>query len=371
LCAFLIDSEIFTEIQLEKRYWFLLIMILLGLLVLYESRRFIEPFVVAFFLAYAINPLVDWIESKGARRDYAIFTVYLVVFIVAALVLGMIIPRIIQDLAGVSRKTPSILKIFQNAGEFLNQLNRKVKLPFDLHPIGSELARRGEIWVRSFLVQVAQAILGLFSQTFLMLLIPLLSYYISRDYPQLKRRGFDWLLRNFGPYWTRTFLKIDAVFHLYIRGQLLVTFIVGALISLGLSLLGFEAAFLLGAIAGIFNLIPYFGPVLGAIPVIILGLLKSPWLVLYVILLFIAVNQIEVMFLTPRIIGGKLGLHPVVVVFLVLLGGSLFKILGMIFAVPIGALILIIFSSVYEICFEATNQESIPSRSDLKPEKPD
>jgi predicted PurR-regulated permease PerM len=356
---------------LEKRYWFLLIMILVGLLVLYESRRFIEPFVIAFFLAYAINPLVDWIESKGARRDYAIITVYLFVFIVAALVLGMIIPRIIKDLAGVSRKTPSILKIFQNAGEFLNQLNRRVKLPFDLDSIGSELARRGEIWVRSFLVQVAQAILGLFSQTFLILLIPLLSYYISRDYPQLKKRGFEWLLRNFGPYWTRTFLKIDAVFRLYIRGQLLVTFIVGALISLGLSLLGFEAAFLLGAIAGIFNLIPYFGPVLGAIPVIILGLLKSTWLVLYVILLFIAVNQIEVMFLTPRIIGGKLGLHPVVVVFLVLLGGSLFKILGMIFAVPIGALVLIIFSSVYEICFEATNQESIPSRSDLKPEKPD
>jgi predicted PurR-regulated permease PerM len=356
---------------LEKRYWFLLIMLPLGLLVLYESRHIIEPFVIAFFLAYALNPLVDWVESKGARRDYAIITVYLVLFIVAALILGLILPRLIQDLTRVSRKLPSILKIFQTAGELLDQLNRRVKLPFDLHLIGSELARRGEAWIRSFLVQLAQAILGLFSKTFLFLLIPLLSYYISRDYPQLKKRGFDWLLRNFGPHWTRTFLKIDAVFRLYIRGQLLVTFIVAGLISLGLSLLGFEAAFLLGAIAGIFNLIPYFGPIMGAIPVLILGLLRSPWLVLYVILLFTAVNQIEVMFLTPRIIGGELGLHPITVVFLVLLGGSLFKILGMVFAVPLGALVLIILSSVYEICFEVANQEPIPVQSGLEPEKPD
>jgi predicted PurR-regulated permease PerM len=346
-------------------------MIPVGLLVIYGSRRIIAPFFIAFFLAYAINPLVDWIERKGARRDYAIITVYIIISIFTALLLGTIIPRLIQDLTKVTQKLPSILKIFQNAGESLNQLNRKIKLPFNLHFIGFELVRRGEVWVRGFLIQVAEGILGVFSQTLLLLLIPLLSYYISRDYPQIKKRSFDWLLRNFGPHWTRTFLKVDAVFRLYIRGQMLVTLIVAILISLGLSLLGFEAAILLGVFAGVFNLIPYFGPVLGAIPIMIFGLIKSPWLILYVVILFGLVNQIEVMFLTPRIIGNELGLHPVIVVFLVLLGGSLFGILGMIFAVPLGALLLTILRSVYEICFEVANPERISTQSDLNPEKSD
>lgn len=335
------------------------------------SHELITPFVCAFFLAYAINPLVDFIEGKGAKRSYAILTVYMVVLIITALVVGMIIPRVMQDLSRVREKMPSLLKLFEIGALRLEKLKFNHGLPFDLSFITNELAARGEVMARRFLIQLAEGILAIFSQSFLLVFIPLLSYYISRDYPQMKLRAFRWLLRHFGAHWTNTFLKIDSVFRLYIRGQLFVTVIVGVLISIGLSIMGFEAAFFLGLLAGIFNLIPYFGPVLGALPPIFLGVLKSPWYILYVPLLFLAVNQVEVLLLTPRLIGGSLGMHPVTVLYLVLIGGKIFGIVGMVFAVPLGALVIIIIRSIYEICFGLVNCRVGAKKPDFNPEKVD
>jgi predicted PurR-regulated permease PerM len=341
------------------------------LLLFFSSRQILSPFVIAFFLAYAINPLVDFIERKGARRDYAILTVYLIGVVCAAFILGMIIPRLIQDLSRVSQKLTSVTGLFRQAGTMFDKISSHWNLPFDLKIISAELIKRWETLIRKFVIQLVGAIVGLFSQSFLLGLIPLLSYYMSRDYPRIKQKLFRWLLQHFGAHWTRTFLKIDAVFRLYIRGQLLVTLIVAILFSCGLSVLGFETAILLGILAGAFNLIPYFGPVLGAIPAVFWGMLKSPWYVVYVIILFGCVNQIEAMFLTPRIIGGSVGMHPITVVYLVLLGGKVFGVLGMIFAIPLGALLLILISSVYEICFEHPKKEPNNVKLDLNSKKPD
>ena len=117
--------------------------------------------------------------------------------------------------------------------------------------------------------------------------------------------------------------------------------------------------------------IPYFGPVLGAIPAIFFGVLRSPWHVLYVIVLFVMVNQIETIFLTPRIIGRSLGMHPITVIYLVLVGGKIFGVLGMIFAIPLGALILILLSSFYELWFGLSSKDAKNTKLDLNPKKLD
>jgi predicted PurR-regulated permease PerM len=360
-----------VERMVKHKYGLILLLVLATLLLLYSSRSIIGPFVIAFFLAYAINPLVDLLERKGARRDYAVLTVYLIVILSVVFVLELIVPRLAWELSRVSQKLPSVLVLVQKAGEILERINRHGGLPFDPQIISVELAKRWEILTRKFLVQLANGLVGFFSQSFLVGLVPLLSYYMSRDYPQIKRKSFHWLLRHCGAHWTRTFLKIDSVFRLYIRGQLLVTLIVGVLLSIGLTMLGLEAGFLLGLVAGFFNLIPYFGPVLGAIPAIFFGLLQSPWHAVYVIILFVIVNQIETIFLTPRIIGGSLGMHPITVVYLVLVGGKIFGVLGMIFAIPLGALLLILLASFYEICLGLSPKGTKNIKLDLNPEKPD
>lgn len=338
---------------LKRRIIFLILIIPLIVYILYLSRKIITSFLLAAFLAYGINPLVQFLERKGARRDVAILTIYLTLFLCGALISGIIIPRLIEDLTRLIREWPTLGKQFTQWEQILNDSLSRLPFPEYLSFITTQLAQRGQILLNQVIVDISQGFLDFFSQSLLLLvLVPLLSYYISRDYPRFKKKVYQWLALYFGQHWTQTFLKIDNVLRVYIRGQLFVTLIVGILISIGLSFLHFEAAIFLGLLAGIMNLIPYFGPILGATPIVILALLRSPWDALYVVILFSIVNQIEVLFLAPRIIGGNLGLHPILVVYLVLFGGTIFGLWGMVFAVPFGALFLIILQSIYEISFK-------------------
>lgn len=354
-----------------KKIGFLIAAIPMIIGVIYLSRAVVTPFIFAFFLAYALNPMVEFLQYKGARRDYAILTVYLIMLILAAIVWKLLVPRLIHDLTAVIHRLPQIFTDFQFFQFRIAKMLDGLNLPFNSDVLIEELTKRGEAITKNFLVQIGQGAISFFAKSLLYILIPLIAYYFSRDYPQIKRNLYGWVLRNLGNHWTRTFLKIDALFKFYIRGQLLDTFIVGSLFAVGLSILGFEAAILLGFVAALFNLIPYFGPVLGALPIILFALLKSPWLVLYVVILFLIVNQLEVMVFAPRIMSYNLGLHPITVIYLILVGGELFGLVGMIFAVPLGAIFLIIIKSIYEICFGLASDEPFPGKTDLDFPEPD
>lgn len=335
----------------KKRWFFFLLVIPLAVIILYFSRGVITPFILSFFIAYALNPMVEFFQKKGAPRDWAIITVYLIVFLMGALLVQLLIPRLINDLVKVIHRLPDIIDDIQSVEAKIVRFFKDWQIPMDWRAINAELSKRSEAALKGLLAASGAMIIQIFSRSAIYVLVPLIAYYISRDYPRLKKRSLSWIQFHLGNYWTKTFLKVDGVFRLYIRGQVLDTLIVGLLLGCGLSVLGFEAAFFLGLLAGIFNLIPYFGPVLGAFPAILLALWKSPWMVFYVILLFLVVNQIEVMFLAPRIMGSTLGLHPLTVIFLILTGGAIFGLLGMIFAVPIGTIVIIMVQSIYERCF--------------------
>jgi len=137
-------------------------------------------------------------------------------------------------------------------------------------------------------------------------------------------------------------VEIISVVTGYLRAQALSSLLVGLILTAGLLFLKVDLAILIGVLSGIFNIIPYFGPVLGAFPAVLLAAQVSLWKALYVVLLFLVVNQLESIVIFPRIIGGKVGLHPLGVIFLVLIGGELFGFGGIVFAVPIGAILQVI-----------------------------
>lgn len=103
---------------------------------------------------------------------------------------------------------------------------------------------------------------------------------------------------------------------------------------------------IIGLIAGIFNIVPYFGPIIGAFPAVIFALLKSPLTALYVIILFVAVNQIESSIISPSILGEHVGLHPVTVIFSIISGGYLFGVLGVLLAVPVASIVKVVLRYV-------------------------
>ena len=132
--------------------------------------------------------------------------------------------------------------------------------------------------------------------------------------------------------------SLDAVLNGFVRGQVIIAVLVGLMSALALTILGVRFALILGLIAGVFELVPYFGPVLGALPAVSLALLESPLLALKVTVAFIVIQQVESAILSPKIMGDRVGLHPVAVILAVLVGGHLFGFWGIVLAVPGAAL---------------------------------
>jgi predicted PurR-regulated permease PerM len=136
--------------------------------------------------------------------------------------------------------------------------------------------------------------------------------------------------------------EVNTALNGFFRGQLWICLLVGLFIYGGLALLKIPYALFIGFVAGLFDIIPYFGPVLGFLPAAALALSKSPLTVLWVLLLFVAANQIENSLISPWLIGDRVGLHPLAVIFAVLVGGYLLGILGLLVAVPAAAAVRVV-----------------------------
>lgn len=137
---------------------------------------------------------------------------------------------------------------------------------------------------------------------------------------------------------------MNGILNGFIRGQLVNAAVVGLLISAGLALLGIKYSLFIGLIAGLFDIIPYFGPIIGFIPASVLALAKSPIAVVWVLVIFVVVNQIEANIISPKIIGERVGLHPLAVIFAIFSGGELMGIVGMLIAVPVAAIVRVLLN---------------------------
>jgi len=290
----------------------------------------------ALALSVLIEPAVRWVERKGASRLAAVVTVFLILGVSGGVFLLWVVPGMIRDLNQALVKFPGYVERLQAAVDHCLVLYRR--LPNNLQGLLDISIRQSEAVFRGILVKAAAGTIALFSRALPLLLVPVLAFYISRDLrlweASVWRKLHGWLGKD-AVVLERTLIIVTG----YIRGQIIDSMAVGGLLALGLLALRIDLALLIGALAGVFNLIPYFGPAIGALPAVVLAGLRSPWHVLYVALLFFAVNQIEAMVLAPKIVGKRVGLHPVAVIFLLLFGGEYLGFFGMLLAVPIGAVL--------------------------------
>src|SRR5690606_20808787 len=158
--------------------------------------------------------------------------------------------------------------------------------------------------------RVADLLVGAFSSLVDLALAPVLAFYLLRDWPRIAMTLTSALPRSAQPGFVAGAAAVDKVLSGFVRGQLLISLIVGLLTAVGLALLNVKFAILLGAIVGLFNIVPYFGPVIGGVPAVLMALLNSPATALWAAVLLVAVNQFEAAFLSPKIIGDTVGLHP-------------------------------------------------------------
>lgn len=330
--------------------WSLLVglLLLLGLF-LYLIRAAVVPFAYALVLTYLLVPLVEYLERRGLSRVAAILLVYSGTITLLAVVLLGIVPPALVELDTLAHMIPSYTKEISDRLNEMQRLYSKVPLPASLRQVVDENIMRMEYTLLTYIRSIATFTMALFSHLLAIVIAPVLAFYMLRDLPAIKaasaaffsaeRTGLGSLIR-----------ELNIVLDGFIRGHLLVAAIVGLISVLGLSLLQIEFALLIGMAAGILDIIPYFGPIIGALPAIFLALLESPVKALYVAILFIIIHQLESTIISPKILGDRVGLHPLTVIFVILVGGQLAGIAGVLLAVPLTAGIKACFNFWYISC---------------------
>lgn len=320
---------------------------IIALLVLFVTGFFVLRPVIglafgAVFLAFLVNPLVDLIERKGASRPAAALTTYLFLGLVFAIVLAVLIPIVSTELRQAGVAVPRLVRDVQQRFASFEEKFERFRIPVRIREALNNGLQRAQSQIEAWITRLAVGIPGLFSRILTFFLVPILAYYISRDFPRWARRLLKSVPMPTRAEVVRIGTDVNRALAGYIRGQLTVGAVVGVLITVGLLALNVEFAILIGLIAAVFNVVPYFGPILGATPAVFLALRVSPWTPFYVIALFAAVNQVDSTVISPRIVGRHVGLPPFVIILAILAGGRLFGIVGLLAAVPTVAMIKII-----------------------------
>lgn len=324
--------------------------IILGLFFIRKNiADVINPFLYALVFAYILNPLVNWIEKKGFKRSIAILLIFLTIFLIVFVLFMSFIPRLVSDISVLISDIPNIFKFIENTvnniktGDFFISFQKY----YDFFNIDSQLdqistsIKQGLTRFLSILISSTSGLLDI-------VMTPIITFYYLKDKDKFIKLIMEAIPERFSEKLKEIASEIDKVLGGFIRGQLIVAAFVGFLTGLGCKILGVPYALTIGLVAGLTNIIPYFGPWIGGIMPVILSLMNSPMTTIWVIVLIIVVQQIESTFLSPQIMSHSVGLHPLSVIFSVLLFGNIFGILGMILGVPITGTIKVLIKYIFQ-----------------------
>ncbi len=337
-----------SDIDREVRSWLILAALVATGWFVYLLAPVITPFAVAAGLAYLGDPLTDRLEHAGIGRwrlgrTLAVIIVFLLIVLVLALLLLVLVPLLIDELRHLLENLPRYLEWLSGTA-----------LPWLLTAVGMEpdvLDTRQLIdTAKSYWREISTAAfevlgsLGKGGQVVLqwianLVLVPVVTFYLLRDWDALVGGVRRLLPRRAEPRVVTIVGEIDEVLGAFIRGQLIVMLALGLIYSLGLWLVGINLAFLIGMGAGLLSIVPYLGSIIGLLGAAGVALFQYQDLmhVLLVLGVFGVGQALEGMVLTPMLVGDRIGLHPVAVIFAVLVGGQLFGFLGILLALPAAA----------------------------------
>ncbi len=304
----------------------------------------IAPIILLVFysiiISYLLNPLVNLIENRGIKRIYAILIIYLFSLTLIILSIISIVPRLSNEFENLGRLLPDYFnKIYDYFNNIVVKYSKHLdRLPPEFQVIkGIFLEKLIDIQssLLDFLKDITNSVIGMFSKVISFIIVPILTFYFLKDKDYFKKKITLLIPKKQRNDVLQIGREVDRVLGRFIRGQLLVCTFVGVSTTIVLLIIGVDFAIIIGLIAGIADIIPYFGPLIGIFPAIIFALLKSPIKALWVIISFIIIQQLEGNVVAPKIVGESVGVHPVVIMLALLIGGSYFGVVGMIFAVPV------------------------------------
>ena len=339
-----------TRERNTQTIYFFIVGVLLAVIFFYFSRRVLTPFFIAFALAYLLDPVTDRLESLKISRTFAVLVLMAGVFSLVTGIGLLVFPLLKLQAEHLVSNLPNYIAIMQ---EWMHPLLGVVGEPEKIQEIlNRELLKIGELPLKvisSITSILWGSVAGLFSFILFLanlVIIPVVMFYLLRDYDLINKKMLSFVPARTREQVLSLIKEIDGVLADFVRGQLMVGLIMAGLYSIGLFFCGTPMSLFIGLLAGLASLVPYLGLVFGFVPAAILTFMQTQdWVLVFGVAgVFAVVQGLEGMIITPRIVGEKIGLHPVAIILAVLLGAEFFGLVGVIVSVPVAAALNVLFT---------------------------
>lgn len=314
----------------------------------------LTPFAAGTLVAYLANPLVDSLANRGLKRLPAVVLVFAVISLLVGLVLFWVVPLLAEQVGNFFDDLPAYSRWVQtSAVPWINKhLGLKLRAS-NLEQLAGTLTAQ---WQQAGGASAALASLShsgavLVSWLLNLALVPVVVFYLLRDWNRILCQVQGLLPLRWAPLAARLSIEIDEVLSAVFRGQLMVMLALATVYSVGLWLVGLRLGLLIGLFAGLASFIPYAGFIVGVLLASIMALAQfgELWPVASVLIVFAAGQMLEGLWLTPWLIGHRIGLHPVAAIFAALAGGRLFGFLGVLLALPMAAVVMVLLRHIHEV----------------------
>nr|WP_284139885.1 AI-2E family transporter [Virgibacillus sp. LDC-1] len=335
---------------------FLFLFLLVKLFPFYQAVlsflwKLFSPFLIACLIAYLLYPIIKKLDKVNVPKTLSILSIYLLFFGGGAYLVYLIYPVTVQQLRDLNAHLPQLVRMYES---IIYQVYESTSfLPESVHDKIDHIIRDAEKYIENLLGKLIGGVSKIFDMIIMLTVIPVLVFYFLKDYDKLKERVKAYIPKKYRKQSSSVIHAIDDSLGNYIRGQLLVCFFVALATYIAFQFFGMKYALLLAIIMGLTNIIPYFGPIIGAAPAVAIALTISGKMVLFVVGTVFVIQLIESNLLAPYIVGKSIDIHPVAIIFALLLGGQLSGVIGMILAVPLLTILKVVVSHM--IIFSQNN----------------
>lgn len=311
----------------------------------YLLSPILTPFLVSAFLAYLAQPLVKRLVHWHIPQTLSAAIIFISLFTFIIALIFLLLPVVEKQFITFIEFTPRMLEWIR-----LSLVN--LMAYFNIHEINVDILKQTvsknigsantiAAWLGKTALSSTLTIVAFITN---LILIPVVTFYLLRDWNTLLNNIKELLPRKIEPTVVHLTKQCDLVLGQFIRGQLLVMLALGIIYSIGLSLIGLNVGIIIGMISGLAAIVPYLGFIVGILSASIAAFLQfNTWsAVVFVLLVYMVGQAIESTLLTPLLIGNRIGLHPVAVIFAILAGGTLFGFLGVLLALPVASILMVL-----------------------------
>ena len=351
-----------------RREWWILIGVVAVMWLLIQLEAMLMPFIAGMILAYLSNPLANRLQRMGLSRTLSVSGVFLILTLILTVALLVLIPLVVQQVRQFGQLIPGIFEWIETTLAPQVRAWTGLDLAADLNDLQETL---GEHWqdaggyLAQLLGQVGRSGAAFLTWVTYVALIPVVTFYLLLDWNRLLTNVRNLLPRHWEPAAVRLSQRCDEVLSAFLRGQLLVMLTLGAVYAVGLTVMGLRFGLLIGMAAGLASIVPFLGFIVGISVALLVAFFQfDSWLALLGVLIVFSIGQLlESVVLQPKLLGDRIGLHPVAVIFAVLAGGSLFGFTGVLLALPAAAVIIVLLRELKEryvssTLYDAEQQDS-------------